>query len=351
MNSNGRCLIFIRHGVDETLDPLWSWLNTMSVRCLPVCSCGHLHKKIRINRHANQHQHRKSAIVKRNDGHVFSVIRFVSSLAFCCAVATLLLASCDARSNTGAPAKSNAKAASSSEKEKLPFGQGRDAHRYTLSFAEEFDRFDSRVWNDHIWYEKSNPTKNYAVENGVLKIWPQQDASGKFFNRTVDTDGRFAQQYGYFEMEAKLPRGQGVWPAFWLFAHPGNRRPEIDIMEAYPSAEGWGFVDKTGVARPNVYAATIWRTEGDQVGQKMIATGKDLSAGFHKYAVKWEPDKQTFYFDGREIWSRRIEMPDPMYVMLDLWFGGASGPPDESTPQGKSNAFEVNYVRAWKFRK
>jgi beta-glucanase (GH16 family) len=303
----------------------------MSVRHLRVRRCGRLHKKFEYT------------------AMPISIIRFASSLACCCAGAALLLASCDAKSNTGVPAKSSTKAAASASKEKLPFGQ--DPKQYTLSFAEEFDRFDSSVWNDHIWYEKSNPTKNYTVANGVLKIWPQQDASGKFFNRTLDTDGKYTQQYGYFEMEAKLPRGQGVWPAFWLFAHPGNRRPEIDIMEAYPSAEGWGFVDKTGIARPNVYAATIWRTEGDQAGQKMVSTGKDLSAGFHKYAVKWEPDKQTFYFDGREIWSRRIEMPDPMYIMLDLWFGGAAGAPDESTPQGKSNAFEVNYVRAWKFRK
>jgi beta-glucanase (GH16 family) len=274
-----------------------------------------------------------------------SCVNRLATWIACCASVVLLLTACDARSETGSKTKS----ASTASKSKTPYGQ--DSKYYTLTFAEEFDRFDSRVWNDHIWYEKPNPTKNFAVVDGMLKIWPQQDASGKFFNRTIDTDGKFSQQYGYFEMEAKLPRGRGVWPAFWLFAHPGDRRPEIDIMEAYPSGEGWGFIDKTGLHRPNVYSATIWRTEGDQVGQKMYATGKDLSAGFHKYAVKWEPNKQTFYFDGKEIWTRHISMPDPMYLMLDLWFGGAAGPPDETTPQGKSNAFEVNYVRAWQFRK
>jgi beta-glucanase (GH16 family) len=281
-----------------------------------------------------------------------SSVNCLTKSAACCVGAALLLAAYDARSNaeTAKPeTRTKTKSSSSVPKAKTPFGQ--NPKGFTLTFAEEFDRFDSRVWNDHVWYEKSNPTKNYAVENGALKIWPQRDASRKLFNRTIDTDGKFSQQYGYFEMDAKLPRGKGVWPAFWLFAHPGNRRPEIDIMEAYPSAEGWGFIDGDGIARPNVYAATIWRTEGDQVGQKMFATGKDLSAGFHKYAVKWEPDKQTFYFDGKEIWSRQISMPDPKYILLDLWFGGASGPPDETTPLGKWNSFEVNYVRAWQFRK
>jgi hypothetical protein len=43
-------------------------------------------------------------------------------------------------------------------------------------------------------------------------------------------------------------------------------------------------------------------------------------------------------------------MGDPMYIMLDLWYGSASGQADNSTPQGKGNSYEVNYVRAWKFK-
>jgi hypothetical protein len=76
-----------------------------------------------------------------------------------------------------------------------PFGQAATA--YTLSFSEEFNSgFNTARWNDHIWYETSNATKNYTVENGALKIWPQRDASGKFFNRTIDTDGKYYQTYG-----------------------------------------------------------------------------------------------------------------------------------------------------------
>jgi len=235
------------------------------------------------------------------------------------------------------------------QKTKTPYGQNPD--RYLLSFAEEFDRFNPRLWNDHIWYESSNPTRNYAVEDGLLKIWPQRDASGRFFNRTLDTDGKYQQTYGYFEMEAKLPRGRGVWPAFWLFAHPGERRPEIDIMEAYPAGEGWGFVDKQGMYRPNVYGTTVWIGDGNSAGgPAMHETHVDLSAGFHKYAVKWEPHEISFYFDGKPMKKLDVSMDEPMYIILDLWFGSAAGTPDDTTPQGKANALEVNYVRAWKFK-
>ncbi len=228
-----------------------------------------------------------------------------------------------------------------------PFGQ--DASAYSLSFSDEFDNgLSSDTWNDTVWYEASNPTKNYAVEDGVLKIWPQRDASGKFFNRTVDTDGKFYQTYGYFEVEAKLPIGKGTWPAFWLFNHIGDRRPEIDVMEAYAGGgpdTGWGDAN----LHPVAYAPTVWRDQTDMAGSKMIAT-PDLSAAYHKYAVKWEPNKQTFYFDGKEVYSVDVSMGDPMYLMLDLWYGSASGQPDDSTPQGKGNSYEVNYVRAWTFK-
>ena len=221
-----------------------------------------------------------------------------------------------------------------------------------MTFDEEFDNgFNSKVWNDAIWYESPNGTKNYTVENGALKIWPQRDASGNFFNRTVDTDGKYYQTYGYFEIEAKLPYGKGTWPAFWLFNHDTSARPEIDIMEAYAGggvSGGWSDAN----LHPTTYAATIWPTgpNGGRGGFKMFQKLGDLSAGFHKYAVKWEPNKQTYYFDGKEVYSVNVSMGSRMYILLDLWFGSASGTPDNTTPQGKSNAYEVNYVRAWKLK-
>ncbi len=229
-----------------------------------------------------------------------------------------------------------------------PYGQ--NAALYTTTFTDEFSNgLNPSVWNDKIWYEVAPGTKNYTVENGSLKIWPQRDASGKFFNRTIDTDGKYYQTYGYFEIEAKLPKGKGTWPAFWLFNHIDKRRPEIDIMEAYAGgAAPWGKV-VDGVAHPTMYAATIWKDAGSQAGMSKIAT-PDLSAGFHKYALKWEANKQTYYFDGKEVYSLNVTMSDRMYLMLDLWFGSASGQGDNSTPTGKDNSYEVNYVRAWKLK-
>lgn len=299
--------------------------------------------------------------------------RFAIS-ALCCASATILIAcggdgnipldttagqqstaagesQTSANTSTSSGATTSTPAQTSAPAAPTPYGH--NGGDYVLTLSEEFNSYNSSLWNDHIWYESSNPTKNYTVEDGKLKIWPQRDGSGNFFNRTIDTDGKYYQTYGYFEIEAKLPVGKGTWPAFWLFNHINERRPEMDVMEAYAGgAAPWGFNDSNGVAHPQAYAPTVWKGDhdGQLVGSRQYDTGMDLSAGFHKYAVKWEPNKQTYYFDGKEVLVLNVSMGDPMYLMLDLWYGSASGTPDNSTPQGKSNSYEVNYVRAWKFK-
>jgi beta-glucanase (GH16 family) len=120
-------------------------------------------------------------------------------------------------------------------------------------------------------------------------------------------------------------------------------------MEAYPGGEfDWGMDGPGGVRLPMAFAATIWPNGASSPngGTKMLKT-TDLSAAFHRYAVLWKQDKQTYYFDGKEFFSADITMTDPMYLMLDVWFGSASGTPDDSTPQGIGNSYEVDWVRAW----
>ncbi len=232
-----------------------------------------------------------------------------------------------------------------------PFGQ--PAANYELTFADEFNNFDTRIWNDHMWYETASPTRNYTVERGLLKVWPQRDASGRFVNRSIDTDGKFYQTYGYIEVELRLPVGKGVWSGFWMLNHDlpayPERRPEVDSTEAYPGAgyaSGWSDTSY----HPIAYSSTVWRDAIDQAGTVTVQPGVDLSRAFHKYGMKWEGNRQTFYYDGVQVFTLDVAMPDPMYLIFNLWFGGPAGEPDSTTPTGKSNALEVNYVRTWKFK-
>lgn len=117
-------------------------------------------------------------------------------------------------------------------------------------------------------------------------------------------------------------------------------------MEAYPGggpSSGWSDDN----LRPTLYAG---RVHWPDAGPYYPSTRTDLSAAFHKYGCKWDASSVSFYFDGKLIGSAQVSMPGRMYLLLDLWHGSASGVTDDSTPTGKSNAYEINYVRAWKFK-
>jgi beta-glucanase (GH16 family) len=225
---------------------------------------------------------------------------------------------------------------------------------WALTFEDNFDgtSLNFNVWNDHLWYASSDPTINYSVEGGELLIWPQSP----FVNRTIDTDGKYYQLYGFFEMEAKLPIGAGCWPAFWLYEHEsngGSGRGEIDVMEAYSGggpSSGWSDSN----LHPNNYTGTVWSPNVVEQGQRKLGdylAQTDLSAAYHKYGAKWEASGITFYFDGAQLGPKvnTTALQSRMYILLDLWFGSASGSASTSgTPQGKSNAYRIRYVRAWR---
>jgi beta-glucanase (GH16 family) len=194
-------------------------------------------------------------------------------------------------------------------------------------------------------------TEDYGVSDGSLKIWPQADSNGQLSERILVTDGKYYQTYGYFEMEAKLPIGAGAWPAFWLLNSDDIETavPEIDIMEAYSGDTTGYWADDQ--KHPIRYNASWFENgpnfEGDRDNHDPATD--DLSADFHKYAVKWEPDTVSYYFDGKLVGTSGVSMSKRMYILLDMQYGSASGSADDTTPTGPSNSFEVNYVRSWNF--
>jgi beta-glucanase (GH16 family) len=144
-------------------------------------------------------------------------------------------------------------------------------------------------------------------------------------------------QYGYFEISAKMPRGAGLWPAFWLLPENGTWPPEIDVVEQ--------------IGIPTTIHQTIhYVSGGERAAKGTPITVADTTAGFHTYAVDWEPATITIYFDGHPTssWPTPPDMKQPMYILINLAVGGASswpGPPDSSTAF-PANMF-IDYVRAF----
>src|SRR5215469_15310362 len=168
------------------------------------------------------------------------------------------------------------------------------------------------------WYEPANVT----VANGYLSLTaiakPVNDHP--YTSGMISTGGKpsahstFAYLYGYAESRIKLPRGAGMWPAFWLI--PANRTwpPEIDIME-------W-----QGVTPTDDIVTIHWGTaKHPQQDSTSVNTRVHLWSDYHTYGLDWEPSSVVWYFDGKPIkrYTNNANIPhQPMFVILNLAIGG-----------------------------
>jgi len=154
----------------------------------------------------------------------------------------------------------------------------------------------------------------------------------------INTYGTFSQTYGYFEISAKVPSGQGLWPAFWLLPQSGNWPPEIDVLELL------------GHDPSTYYVSAHWTDADGNHAYDTLAhsAGVDLSLGFHAYGTMWTAQTITFYLDGEEICSIQTPtgMNEPMYLLAGLAVGGYwPGTPDATTRFPAE--FQIDYIRAW----
>jgi beta-glucanase (GH16 family) len=189
---------------------------------------------------------------------------------------------------------------------------------------------------------------NLSVSNGVLDITASEGANGTWTSGMLTTVNSalqgFTQKFGYFEADIQIPKGDGAWPAWWLYSanHFINGAPpsEIDIME------------NAGSNTTN-FGTTIHDGLGNQNPNVVQNAGVDLSAGFHRYGMLWDPNSSsvTWYLDGNAVaTSAKFSDTDmqKMLMTLDLEVGNfGGGGPDASTPSTMNML--VDYVRVYQF--
>jgi serralysin len=239
---------------------------------------------------------------------------------------------------------------------------------YKLTFSDEFDTLslDTAADGGETWATKfvkwnvrslpSNSEKQFYVDadlhgqsgalvnvnpfsinNGVLTIegkpaskavtgdiWGYQYTSGH-----ISTELSFAQQYGYFEIRAQLPAGQGIWPCFWMLPVDGSWPLEIDVFEMLGH-------------EPNVIHQSTHGTGG--------ATGSHVlnqdATHWHTYGLEWTEKTITWTIDGVVTRKAANEFHKPMYMIANLAIGGNwPGDPDATTPWPVR--YNIDYIRAY----
>ena len=246
----------------------------------------------------------------------------------------------------------------------------RNPPEWRLVWSDEFDYNglpDPKKWgydvgghgwgNKELQYYTEARKENARVENGKLIIEARKDAweGHEYTSARLISKGKGDWTYGRIEVRAKLPSGNGTWPAIWMLptGHEYGSWPsggEIDIMEHV------GF-------DPDVIHFSIHtKAYNHKINTQKTATIKvdDARSGFNVYTVEWTPEEIRGYVNEQKYFTfknERLTNPaadfqqwpfdKPFHLLLNIavggTWGGAKGVDETIWPQ----RMEIDYVRIY----
>lgn len=235
---------------------------------------------------------------------------------------------------------------------------------YELVWSDEFDyngspdpnkwSFDigGNGWGNNEDQYYTDRLSNAQVSGGTLKITARKEGFGgkSYTSSRVISKNTGDWLYGKVEVRAKLPTGQGTWPAIWMLPTDWEyggwpASGEIDIMEHV------GY--DQNVVHATVHTQAYNHSIGTQVGKSI--TDLDVSTAFHTYKLEWTEDKIVMSLDDTEYFTftkhgnfeqwpfdKRFHLL--MNIAMGGSWGGAGGPTDDSKLPA---TMEVEYVRVY----
>ena len=245
-----------------------------------------------------------------------------------------------------------------------------------LTWSDEFDT-DGAV-NSSKWHHQTNGpngggwfngeqqhytarTDNSYVSNGHLYIVAKKENytdNGVTRNYTsARLNSKYAFRYGRVDVRAKLPLGDGTWPAIWTLGK------NISEQGAYWQTQGYGTTSwpdcgeidimEHGLHATNTVSAAI-HTPSSSGATVNTATYPlaDVSNNYHVYTVNWSPNQITFLIDGEGYYTYN---PDPknsstwpfdleQFLLLNVAMGGNGGAID---PNFTESPMVIDYVRVY----
>ena len=202
--------------------------------------------------------------------------------------------------------------------------------QWSRSFYASFagSRLDTSVWgtcypwqspggctnfgnaNEYEWYLPSQD----QVYGGALHLVPEQapteglasnGAAKEYSYRSgmVTTFPSYDFQYGYVQVVARIPVGNGLWPALWLLPENEQWPPEIDIIEHYGTSP---------VSWQHLHPASL-------PAQMTFELTPNLSDGWHVFGLYWSPNQVIWFIDGQRVFESNQGIPEqPMYLIANL---------------------------------
>ncbi|MBC5642440.1 family 16 glycosylhydrolase [Parabacteroides sp. BX2] len=245
---------------------------------------------------------------------------------------------------------------------------------YRLIFHDEFDgeKINTDKWIPEYlpsWpKDRSVCAPTYEMKNGIIRLIIDKNSKNEFdkgmhisgfmsASRTglhhydpkkkalhqIKTEATQINQYGYYEMRAKMQDGGGVHCAWWLigFEDDPNQSCEIDIFEILGTDINriWSTVHSWKDSTIQYHTEHPW------------FANKKLAEEFHIYGFDWTPEDVTVYVDGIQVMKHKAAITYPLIQIISFYDNrkakdGWTGTYDPTIPYPKS--FDIDYIRMYK---
>jgi len=234
---------------------------------------------------------------------------------------------------------------------------------WTLAFSDEFETpgaLDPAKWGYEVGYIRNDEkqyytsrSENVRAEGGSLVIEARKEPyqGYAYTSASVNTRGRFEFLYGRVEVRAKLPTGNGTWPAIWMLGTNIGQVGwptcgEIDIMENV----GFEPTRIYGTIHTAAYNHVAGTAKGSSV--TVANPGED----FHVYSMEWYPDRVEIFVDGTRYFTFRNEgtgsrswpFDKPQYLLINLAIGGSWGGQRGIDDSRFPHRYLIDYVRIYR---
>lgn len=238
---------------------------------------------------------------------------------------------------------------------------------YTLKWSDEFNgpSLDLSTWshqngdgcpglcgwgNNELEYYTDRP-ENLFFQDGkmIIEARPESFQGKNYTSSKILTQGKRPIKFGRIDIRAILPKGKGIWPAFWLM-------PEKSVFGGWPKSGEIDLMEVVG-HEPNKTHGTIHYGPGPgstSINRSYTLPANTFNDAFHVFSLEWKEDQIKWLVDGNlfstihktDLGAHNYPFNEAFYVIFNLAVGGNwPGNPDASTyfPQW----LIVDYIRVY----
>ena len=206
-------------------------------------------------------------------------------------------------------------------------------------------------WGNNELEYYTNSSKNAYTTGGYLVIEARKETKegNNYTSARMISKDKKTFTYGRIDFRAKLPKGQGIWPALWML---GNNISTT----AWPACGEIDIMELLGHESQKTYGTVHWGAAGGastHIGGNYTLSSQTFNDKFHVFSLKWEADKLSFLIDdvlfftaNKSQVNGNYPFDKPFFFIMNVAVGGNwPGNPDATTvfPQ----RMIVDYVRVF----